>query len=143
MKGQIMLLSVALSMHLLPQPTLCAKQTIYFGAFLSNLFKDELCFKAAIDTAVQLVNRDETLLKGFHLKIKYFDNFVSLFVFLSCLIDPFGLSYVRTSISFVGTSMSSVGTSMSYVGTSMSYVGTSMSYVGTSMSYVGTSMSFK
>ena len=54
------------------------KQHIYFGAFLSNLYKDELCFKAAIDTAVQLVNENDTLLKGFHLKIKYFDNFVSI-----------------------------------------------------------------
>lgn len=73
---------MALSMILVTTPICCTttkKQHIYFGAFLSNLYKDELCFKAAIDTAVQLVNEDDALLKGFHLKIKYFDNFVSIF----------------------------------------------------------------
>ncbi|XP_066931876.1 gamma-aminobutyric acid type B receptor subunit 2-like [Clytia hemisphaerica] len=51
-----------------------SKQNIYFGAFLSNIVKDDLCFKAAIDVAVRLINEDDTILKDFKLKVKYFDN---------------------------------------------------------------------
>ena len=60
----------------LPKLNRGKKQTIYFGAFLSNIDRDEMCFKAAIDTAVKLINRDDNLLKNYHLKIKYFDNYV-------------------------------------------------------------------
>ena len=53
------------------------KQSIYFGAFISNIVEDDLCFKAAIDAAVQLINEDDTILKDFELKMEYLDNYVS------------------------------------------------------------------
>lgn len=42
-----------------------------------------MCFKAAIDAAVQLINEDDTILKGFELKMEYLDNYVSIVILLS------------------------------------------------------------
>ena len=67
------------------------KQSIYFGAFLSNIVKDDLCFKAAIDVAVRMINEDDTILKDYKLKVKYFDNLVSndfQFVFMWTAMNP-------------------------------------------------------
>lgn len=53
------------------------QQEIHFGAFMSNLLKDDLCYKAAIEAAVQMINEDETILKGYRVKMHYLDNYVS------------------------------------------------------------------
>ena len=60
---------------------IASKPVIHFGAFISNVLKDELCFKAAIDTAVELINEDDTILKDFDIKMEYFDNYVRVFLY--------------------------------------------------------------
>lgn len=54
------------------------KQDIHFGAFISNMLIDRLCYKAAIEAAVQMINEDETILKDYRVKMNYFDNYVNI-----------------------------------------------------------------